>query len=57
MKSTLTEVTYRRLFNLGNYESEAIELKADVDATETAEQVVAELRDQVKALHAKGGRG
>ncbi len=50
----VTQVTYRRLFNLGNYESTAIDLTATVDPGETTEQVVGQLRDQAKAMRAGG---
>lgn len=40
----ISQITYRRVFNLGNYESETIEVTALVHFSESAETVYAELK-------------
>ena len=49
----VTTVTYRRVSNLGNYETEALEVEAIVDEFEEPAEVVAQLRafvdDQLEA--------
>lgn len=40
----IKEVTVRRIFNLGNFETIHIELKADKDETESVEGVLNEKR-------------
>ncbi|HEX7762728.1 MAG TPA: hypothetical protein VF433_03865 [Cellvibrio sp.] len=41
----ISQITYRRVFSLGNYETETIEVTALVHFSESAEKVYAELRD------------
>ena len=43
----VTEITYGRTINLGNYESERIDMTAQVDEDETAEDALALLEAQV----------
>jgi PHD/YefM family antitoxin component YafN of YafNO toxin-antitoxin module len=46
----LVTVTYRRLYNLGNYENEVIEATADVNEYDPA-AVLIELKDWVELQH------
>ena len=52
----ITQITYERVFNLGNYQSERIGLIASIDEDEQ-EMVVAafhHLKEQVANLHEAG---
>ena len=49
-----TELEYSRTFNLGNYESEHITLKADLDNTENLNEAFMELKADVFRLHEEG---
>jgi hypothetical protein len=40
---TITEVTFGRVFNLGNYETFRVELKATVGPGQTPDEIVREL--------------
>jgi proteasome assembly chaperone (PAC2) family protein len=46
VKANIIEVTFGRVFNLGNYETYRVELKATVGPGETAAEVVRELDDE-----------
>ena len=52
----IVEVTYGRTFNLGNYESLRLEMKASVDEGEDPKEAVAKLAIEVAAYKAKGGK-
>lgn len=41
----ISQITYRRVFNLGNYETETIEVTALVHFSESAENVYRELKE------------
>lgn len=41
----ISQITYRRTFNLGNYETETIEVTALVHFSESADKVYAELKE------------
>ncbi|BDA68228.1 hypothetical protein CAL7716_023940 [Calothrix sp. PCC 7716] len=45
-----TGVSYKRVKNLGNYESEHLELFADIDSDENVDDAVDALKKKVKAL-------
>jgi proteasome assembly chaperone (PAC2) family protein len=45
-KAKIIEATFGRVFNLGNYETYRVELKATVGPGETAAEVVAELDEE-----------
>ena len=45
----ITKVTYRALFNLGNYENETIEFETRLEENETPEEAIARLRDRAVA--------
>lgn len=48
------ELTYQKNFNLGNYESERIILKIDVDHDANIEEVFKRLKTKVHQLHMEG---
>ncbi len=50
------EVTYGRTFNLGNYESLRVEMRASVDEGEDPKEVAAKLQTEVAAYKARGGK-
>ena len=50
------EVSYGRTFNLGNYESLRLEMKASVDEGEDPKEVAAKLAAEAAAYKAKGGK-
>ena len=52
----INEVSYGRTFNLGNYESLRVEMKASVDEGEDAKEVAAKLAAEVAAYKAKTGK-
>lgn len=43
----VTRITYRRTFNLGNYESETIEMTADIDTDESVADTMEKLKVMV----------
>jgi hypothetical protein len=43
----ITKITYKRIKNLGNYQSETLEAEAVVNELENPEQVMKELREFV----------
>lgn len=49
----ITEVSYRRKFNLGNYETLDVELTAEVNEFETAEMILDSLSDQARDWYLK----
>lgn len=48
----ITNISYRRTFNLGNYESETIELSADIDIDESVDDAMEKLKVKVHAFSA-----
>lgn len=46
----ITGANYKRVKNLGNYESEHLELFADIDSDENVDEAVDALKKKVKAL-------
>lgn len=52
----ITQITYERVFNLGNYQSERIGLVASIDEDEQHLVVAAfdHLKESVANLHTKG---
>lgn len=52
----INEVSYGRTFNLGNYESLRVEMKASVDEGEDAKEVAGKLAAEVAAYRAKAAR-
>ena len=52
----VNEVSYGRTFNLGNYESLRVEMKASVDDGEDPKEVAKKLAAEVSAYKAKGGK-
>lgn len=48
----ITQVEYKALYNLGNYNNESIALRATVEEDETPEEVVAQLRQKAIDLNA-----
>ncbi len=52
----ITQVSYKRTFNLGNYENVAIELIAEVQADETTDQVLDQLAKEAIEWKQKQGR-
>jgi proteasome assembly chaperone (PAC2) family protein len=53
----ITEVTFGRVFNLGNFETFRVELKATVGPSQTAEEIVSSLDDMTVKMrnnHKKG---
>jgi hypothetical protein len=52
-KADVTEVTFGRVFNLGNYETFRIELKATVGPNQTPEELVAALDDMTVKIRNK----
>ncbi len=51
----IKQVSYRRLWNLGNYENVTVELVADVTENETAEIVLNQLADEAMAWRRNTG--
>jgi len=47
----IVEVTYRKKYNLGNYETHDIELKALVEDGEDPEEVLNKLKDACDNVH------
>ena len=45
----VTEIAYRRIFNLGNYESAQVEFRAAVSAGEDPKAVIDQLAAEAKA--------
>jgi len=45
---TIKQVTLRRVFNLGNYETLHIELQADIDKNEDVKEVLDDLHQEAK---------
>lgn len=43
----ITKITYKRIKNLGNYQSEALEAEAYINQQENPDQVFAELKEFV----------
>ena len=52
----VNEVSYGRTFNLGNYESLRVEMKASVDEGEDPKVVAGQLAAEVATYKAKGGK-
>jgi hypothetical protein len=48
----ITKVAYARLFNLGNYENERIEVEATISADDSLQMWLTTLREHVEAQHA-----
>lgn len=48
----ITTISYRRTFNLGNYENETIELTAHLDLNESSEEAMEKLKVKVHAFSA-----
>ena len=48
----ITKISYRRTFNLGNYESETIELSADIEIDESVDDAMEKLKVKVHAFSA-----
>lgn len=48
-KVQIKEVSYRRIFNLGNYESAQVEMKATVSEGEDPKKVIDQLAAETKA--------
>ncbi len=53
----IIEVSFRRTFNLGNYESATVELKATINEGEDAKQAFNQLVDDVIAWRKAGKVG
>ncbi|MGG6240915.1 hypothetical protein ACQ4N7_20020 [Nodosilinea sp. AN01ver1] len=51
----ITQVEYQALYNLGDYNNERISLRANLEEGETAEDVVAQLREKAIALNTGSG--
>lgn len=47
----ITQMSYQRVFNLGNFEAERIELVASIDANDNIKEVFAWLKAEVNYLH------
>lgn len=47
------EVSYERVYNLGNYESERIGLKAQCDEEESVDTVLKALQDKINSVRSK----
>lgn len=47
------EVSYERVYNLGNYESEKIGLKAQCDEGESVDTVLKALQDKINSVRSK----
>ena len=52
----ITEVTYRRVFNLGNYETLALELTAEINEGEDPQAALDQLAEQAKKWRASKER-
>ncbi len=52
----ITEASYGRTFNLGDYESLRVDMKASVDEGEDPQVVVSKLAAEVHLYKAKGGK-
>lgn len=48
----ITKISYRRTFNLGNYESETIELSADIEIDESVDDAMEKLKVKAHAFSA-----
>lgn len=48
------ELTYKKTFNIGNYESETITLSIDLDHNENIDESFKKLKAKVLQLHAEG---
>ncbi len=46
----IKQITYQRVKNLGNYETERVELVADIDENENQFHVFKELKEQVELM-------
>lgn len=46
----LTQMAYHRVFNLGNFQSERIELTAELDEKDDPEQVMGQLKHHVDLM-------
>lgn len=47
----ITQMSYQRVFNLGNYEAERIELVTSIDANDNIKEVFGWLKAEVNYLH------
>ena len=52
----ITSVEYKRTFNMGNYESLAVALKADVNEGDVVADVLSSLAAEVRLWKTKGGK-
>jgi hypothetical protein len=53
----IKQVSYKRIFNLGNYESATVEIVADINATEKPEEVLDQLIAKTKVWRDKKEKG
>lgn len=51
----ITQVTYRRVYNLGNYETMHVEMTATIEPTETAQDAVKKLAEEAAVYRASVG--
>lgn len=52
----ITKIKYSKLFSLGNFQNEKIELEADIEHGDTEHEVFMVLRNSVEQLHIEGIR-
>ena len=53
----VTQVSYKRIFNLGNYESATVEIVASINETEKPEDVLDQLITRTKVWREKKEKG
>jgi hypothetical protein len=53
----IKQVSYKRIFNLGNYESATVEIVAAIDPTEKPEEILDQLITRTKIWREKKEKG